>query len=250
MFNATRCPMAATTLTPNELESFSPPEGPPARGGLVREVGSAVEPFRLALRTPKLLQAPRGAGRVAVLIPGWRAPEAAMAPIGSYLRFLGHRPQPWGLGTNDGDVEETRDLMIERIARLAEESGQAVNLVGWSLGGVIAREIARSRPDDVHHVLTYGSPVLGGPTHTVGAGAIGRKECERITELQEHLDATDPIRVPITAVFTRNDGAVDWRACIDTSSLDVTTVEVSSTHLGLGIDPDVWLVAAQALHEG
>lgn len=122
-----------------------------------------------------------------------------------------------------------------------------MNLVGWSLGGVVAREVARSRPELVHRVVTYGSPVLGGPTHTVGAASIGPEECRRITELQEHLDATNPIQVPITAIFTRNDGAVDWRARIDRSSVDVTMVEVASTHVGLGIDPDVWITAARAL---
>lgn len=171
-----------------------------------------------------------------------------MSPIGNYLRRLGHDTRDWGLGVNSSnDVEGTRDRLLERLPRLVEESGRPINVVGWSLGGVLARELARNAPDSIHHVVTYGTPALGGPSHTVGAPTIGRAECERITELQEHLDATDPIRVPITAMFTKGDGAVDWRACIDTASLDVMLIEVTSTHVGLGVDPDVWLATARAL---
>lgn len=239
--------MSATIIPGHQLTDFDAPNGPPARRQLIGEIGTAIQPARLLLRTPRLLRQPRGDGRATILVPGWRAPESSMSPIGGYLRHLGHDTRPWGLGVNDGDVEETRDLLIDIVEEAAAEQGRPVNLVGWSLGGVVAREVARSRPEIVHRVVTYGSPVLGGPTHTVGASSAGPEECARITALQEHLDATDPIRVPITAIFTRNDGAVDWRACIDRSSLDVTMVEVASTHVGLGIDPDVWVTVARAL---
>ncbi|MEM9134129.1 MAG: hypothetical protein AAF962_11045 [Actinomycetota bacterium] len=241
--------MTARTVPVDELSSIAAPTGPPGRSRLLGEIGTLIQPTRLALSGLRLGRAPRGDGRRAVLIPGWKSPELAMVPIGTYLRRLGHDTQGWGLGVNDADVEQTRDRMLERVPELVAETGRPVNLIGWSLGGVIAREIARSLPDAVHRVVTYGTPVLGGPTHTVGAASAGRAECNRITELQEHLDATDPIRVPITAIYTRNDGAVDWRACIDRSSLDVRMVEVGSTHVGLGLDPDVWLTAAKALAE-
>ncbi len=239
--------MKATVIPAEQLADLAAPTGPPARSRLLGELATVIQPARLLLRSPRLLRAPRGDGRCTVLVPGWRSPEASMAPIGGYLRRLGHDTRPWGLGVNDGDVEQTRDRLIAMIDRLASEQGRPVNLVGWSLGGVIAREVARSTPEAVNRVVTYGTPVVGGPTHTVGAAAAGAAECARITALQEHLDATDPIRVPITAIFTRNDGAVDWRACIDRSSVDVTMVEVAATHVGMGVDPDVWVTAARAL---
>jgi len=153
------------------------------------------------------------------------------------------------LGTNQGNVESLRDEMVKRVQQLAERSGRPVNLLGWSLGGVVAREVARSAPESVHRLVIYGSPVVGGPTHTAGVGTYADDEVARIRELQAHLDATEPVTTPITAIFTRNDSVVDWRACIDRFSLDVTTVEVGSTHVGLGIDPDVWLTIAEALAE-
>lgn len=95
-------------------------------------------------------------------------------------------------------------------------------LVGWSMGGVLSRETARRRPDLVAQVITFGTPVLGG-------------------------HAFAPIRVPITAMWSRRDGVVSPRACIDDFSPNVVNVEVSSTHLGMGIDPDVWLEVARRL---
>lgn len=241
--------MGARTISADQLDDIAPPDGPPTRFGLLSELDVGLQPLRLAINAPRLCTTPTGNGRAALLLPGWRAPELSMEPMVRFLNVRGHEARPWGLGTNIGDVEARRDDMIERVDELVERTGQPLNLVGWSLGGVIAREVARSIPDRIHRVVTYGSPVLGGPTHTVGAADAGPEECARITELQEHLDETDPIRVPITAIFTRRDRAVNWRACIDRSSLDVRMVEVRSGHVALGFDPDVWRVVATALAE-
>ena len=238
-----------TTLNPEQLAEIGPPVGAPTRAGLVGELGTVLQPTRLLLRSKALRSAPRGDGRISVFLPGWKAPEATTLPIRGYLRSLDHDTRSWGLGTNHGDVEALRDQMIPLVERLAESSGRPVNLVGWSLGGVISREIARSVPDAVRRVITYGTPVIDGPRYTAGASSYEAAELERISELQGNLDITQPIATPITAIFTRKDSVVDWRACIDRTSLDVTSIEVGSTHVGLGIDPDVWLAAALALAE-
>jgi len=236
-------------LTTEELSAIGAPLGSPRRAGLIGEIGTIFQPGRLALFAPRLRRAPRGDGRISVFFPGWKAPDATTLPMRGYLRTLGHDVRGWGLGTNQGAVEALRDTMIPKITDLAESSGRPVNVVGWSLGGLIAREVARNVPDSVHRVVTYGTPVLGGPRFTAGAFTYADEEIDRIQELQEHLDTNEPITVPITAIFTRKDSVVDWRACIDRTSLDVTTFEVGSTHVGLGIDPDVWLAAANALAE-
>ena len=120
-----------------------------------------------------------------------------MAPMRNYLRSLGVDARHWGLGTNQGDPERDREIMLGRISDLVAELGKPVVLVGWSLGGVIAREIAREEPELVSRVITYGTPVIGGPSYTTAARAFGREECERITQLSEELDRDDPIQVPI-----------------------------------------------------
>lgn len=230
-----------------DLDGAPHPAGPPSLGARGLEVTSAAQLVRLAGATPRLLRAPRAAGpRVVVDIPGWQAPEASGAPLRRFLRRLGYDARGWGLGTNRGDPEADRDRLRERVERWAEEHGP-VSLVGWSLGGVIAREVAREVPECVVRVVTYGTPVVGGPTFTVVASSYGEEESRRITEVSAVHDRANPIRVPLTAIFSRRDGIVAWQACLDRTTPGVEHVEVRSTHLGLGLDPDVWLTVAQRL---
>lgn len=225
----------------------SKPDGPPSRASLAGEALSAIQIPRLLISAPRLARAPRGDGAPVVDIPGWKAPESSMAPIRAYLRWLGYDARTWGLGTNAGDPEGDARRMVASVAALARDAGRPVSLVGWSLGGVIAREVARQIPEHVARVITYGTPVVGGPAHTVAAGAYGPEEGARVDALVEDLNSASPIRTPITAIFTRRDGVVAWRACVDRFTAGVEHVEVGSTHIGLGIDPDVWEIVARRL---
>jgi pimeloyl-ACP methyl ester carboxylesterase len=236
------------------IEHASPPVAPPAgrpdRSGLWKEWRLVSELVRLGLATPALRRQPRGDGGPVLLIPGWKAPEATMGPLRRYLAWLGHDARHWGLGRNRGRPEFDTARMAERVAALATERGRPVALVGWSLGGAIARETARLVPGSVAKVITYGSPVVGGPTHTVGAPSWGQEECARISRGIAALDVALPLRVPVTAIFSRSDEIVSWPACIDRISPRVRHFEVWSTHVGLGIDPAVWMVIAKALAVG
>lgn len=223
------------------------PCGPPPRATTLGEWRTVLEPMRLLLASPKLARAPRGDGRVVVDVPGYAAPEASMAPLRMFLRAKGHHARSWGLGTNRGQPQRDRMRLVERLEPLVAESGRPVNLVAWSLGGVIAREAARLRPDLVHRIVTYGSPIIGGPTHTTAGRRVGDAECRRIAQLQEQLDHERPLQVPVTAIFSKRDGIVSWQACLDHHTAQVTHVEVHSTHIGLGVDPHVWLAVANAL---
>jgi pimeloyl-ACP methyl ester carboxylesterase len=222
------------------------PSGPPRRG-LRGEWRVGLEVARLVAATPMLRRAPKGEGAPVVLVPGWRAPPASMIPLRNYLRFLGHDARDWELGVNGGRPERDAPRLAEQVERIVSGGGGPVTLVGWSLGGTIARETARRAPATVAQVITYGTPVVGGPTHTIGARSYGPEESARISALIEELDAASPIPVPITAIYTRRDGIVSWRACIDRTSPEVRHVEVSSTHISMGFDPDVWRVIADRL---
>ena len=227
-----------------DVTAVPPPQGPPALGTQLGEARAVLEVARLVRAAPWLARAPRGGSRV-IDLPGWRAPEASNLPLRLFLRALGHDPRPWGLGTNLGDPEGDAERLVERLR--AERGADPVALVGWSLGGVVAREVARALPDRVSRVVTFGSPIVGGPSYTFAASRYPEEERRRITALIRQLDADRPIEVPITAIYSRRDGVVDWRACVDHASPRVEHVEVGSTHLGLGLDPDVWWTVAQAL---
>ena len=179
-------------------------------------------------------------------IPGWRAPELSGAPLRTYLRRLGYDARGWGFGTNTGDPRGDVERLTLQVLNLASEAGSPCSLVGWSLGGVIAREVARKEPQAVRRVVTYGTPVVGGARFTAVARAY-RPSSAAVDDLTKRLDLESPIRVPLTAVFTRHDGIVAWQACIDRHSPLVEHVEVFSTHIGMGLDPDVWEIVAQRL---
>lgn len=223
------------------------PTGPPDGRALAGEVLAGVQVPRLLASAPRLARAPRGDGGPVVDIPGWRAPESSMAPLRAYLRRLGHDARTWGLGTNMGDPRGDAERMTESIRRLAIETARPVAMVGWSLGGVIAREVAREIPEHVEQVITFGTPIVGGPVHTVAARSYSQEDRDEIERVVAEVNAGSSIDVPLTVIFSRRDGIVAWEASIDDWSPRARHVEVKSTHLGLGIDPDVWLLVAEAL---
>ncbi len=250
-----RIALAATGVTSRvrdhaDVTPVERPSGPPATATALAELGSVLVAARLVGAAPRLYGAPRGDGHVVVDVPGWKAPELTGAPLRAYLRRLGYDARAWGFGTNTGDPGRDADRLTRRVRDLAETSGAPVSLVGWSLGGVIAREVARREPDAVRRVVTYGTPVVGGARFTAVARAYA--DDDSVDDMLERLDAVSPIRVPLTVVFSRRDGVVAWQACIDRSSPRVEHVEVGSTHLGMGVDPDVWEVVADRLarHRG
>jgi triacylglycerol esterase/lipase EstA (alpha/beta hydrolase family) len=218
---------------------------PPPISRLAWEALSGIELGRLLVRSPALLAAPRGDAPVAVL-PGYGADDASTLPLRSFLRRLGHEVQGWSLGRNRGDVAAVLPRVAEGVRALAERRGRPVHLIGQSLGGVLARELARNQPDLIAQVITLGTPVAGGPSYTrLGFRYTPQQRAEIAAAIEERNRI--PITVPVTAVFSRRDGIVAWEACIDKHNPQVDHIEVSSSHLGMGLDPAVWLVAARLL---
>lgn len=237
----------ARRLAAHELSSLPSPSAPPPKALLRLEPLGWLESPRLLPAAPRLARVPRGDGRVVIDVPGWKAPEVSMAPLRRYLDALGWDARPWGRGWNQGDTRGDVVAMLDVVRRAADESGRPVSLVGWSLGGVISREVARELPSLVDRVVTFGSPIVGGPSYTIGARSWGEEVSAHAAEVSAQRERERPITVPVTAIFSKRDGIVTWSACLDRTSPDVTHVEVGSTHVGMGWDPDVWEVVARAL---
>ncbi len=233
------------------IEYSHPPEAPPPQRMQYFDFWSEwrvpYDFLRLGLASPDLLRLPRGNQEPVILIPGWQAPEASMAPLRLFLRSRGYDAHHWGFGTNQGNPERDTERLAVKVSKLVRQKKTSVALIGWSLGGVIARETARLVSQEVSTVVTYGTPAIGGPTYTLGARSWGRQECERITQRVRELDERSPISIPIAAVFTRRDEVVSWPACIDRVSPRVKHFEVGSTHFSMGIDPAVWRVVVRQL---
>jgi hypothetical protein len=221
---------------------------PPSRRAALLEGLTALEPARFAVNGLRVARQPRGNGRPVFVLPGFGAGDGSTSPLRAYLRGLGHDARGWGLGRNGGDVQGLTRAMLDKVERLADRSGAKVALVGWSLGGVVSREVARERPDLVEQVITFGSPVVGGPKYT-RVGEVYRRRGHDLDQIEAIVDERNrrPITVPITAIYTRSDGVVAWQACIDRTNPDVEHVEVRTTHLGLGVHHEVFIEVATRL---
>ncbi len=220
----------------------------PEPGDLGREAQVLLEVPRLLLRLPGLRRQPRADGDPVLLVPGFGASDASLWALRRYLGSLGYRVRGWGLGRNNGNLPGLIPRVIERTAALAETAGATVNLVGWSLGGTLSREVARDRPELVRQVITLGTPVIGGPRYTVAAEAYERLGYD-LGEIEDYVDQRNrtPIEVPITAIYSRRDAIVAWGACIDRLSDDVEHIEIETSHLGLTLNPEVYRLVAQRL---
>jgi len=219
----------------------------PTPWSVLREGLGLLELPRLIYRFPELARLPRGNGQPVLVLPGFGAGDVSTHVLRQYVRFLGYSVRGWSLGVNRGNVRRLLPRVLGRIARLAERQSQPVRLIGWSLGGVIAREAAREEPSLVRQVITLGSPIVGGPKYTTAA-RFYRLQGIDLDAIEREIDARNatPIRVPITAIYSRADGVVAWEACIDRCNPDVENIEVAATHVGLGFAADVYsLIAAR-----
>jgi pimeloyl-ACP methyl ester carboxylesterase len=161
----------------------------------------------------------RGDGPVLVL-PGYATTDTSTVVIRGVLERLGYATYGWGLGRNHGNHTKLLPRVVERITQLAAEHDEPLLLVGWSLGGMFAREATRLVPERVRGIVTLGTPLLGG-----------RQE---------------PLPVPITAIYTKRDAVVPWQSCIDPDA-QVEHVEVDATHFELGVSPEVLRIVAATL---
>jgi esterase/lipase len=218
---------------------------PPPLSGLIREIRGFLELPRLMLSFRDLARQPRGRGQPVLLLPGYRAGDGSTTILKIYLRLLGYQVQGWKLGRNSGDVVDLLPRILKGIDSLVCLTRQPVRLIGWSLGGYLAREAARERPDLVHRVITLGTPVVGGPKYTVVARWFRRDMAaiEAEIELRNQIS----LRTPVTAIYSRADAVVAWEACIDQNGSEVEHVEVRTTHVGLGFSPEVYKIIAQRL---
>lgn len=224
------------------MRTLTPPPDRTTHG----ELRALREPIRLVLALPRLMRRTEVEARTVITVPGFGVDDRAMAPVRAYLRRAGHVAVGWERGRNNGEVEEMWPKLLERVREVADGAGDTVDLVGWSLGGVLAREAARDLPHLVGHVVTFGTPVVGGPRYTRAARAYGEP---RLTEIEHLIDERErlPIKVPITALYSKRDGVVAWQACIDSFGNPVEHIEVRSTHLGMILDPDVFTAIGEAI---
>jgi hypothetical protein len=200
----------------------------------------------LPLAASWLSFAPRGDGHGVLVLPGLLASDASTLVLRRFLRLLGYEVRGWDLGRNLGPTDEVLDEMPGRLAELARLTARPVSVIGWSLGGIYARELARQRPAQVRRVITLGSPfaLIDGRMSHADRAYQRRSGLHANGRVPTREQVSRPITVPSTAVYSRRDGIVSWRACIEPGTDLHQNVEVRCAHLGFGVDPaTLWLIA-------
>lgn len=198
-----------------------------------------------------------------LLVPGFMAGDYTLSAMGGFLRTQGFRTYRSGIHMNVGCTREAADRLERRIESIANRRGRKVSIVGHSLGGMLARGLAARRPDLIEGIITLGSPIVApAAVHNslewstemlsrltaAGFGGLMSLDCiagtcARESFEQSHLPLPDD--VGFTAVYSRRDGIVDWKACIDPAA---EPVEVRTSHCGMAIDPVVMDHVLTALH--
>jgi len=228
------------------VSTTAPHPPPPSLLFRFLELRSIPELGAFALTYPLLRRVPHGDGHPVLVLPPLGAGDAATIPLRAFLRGRGYAARGWGLGRNRGPVPGMAARLRECLVRTRARHGRTVSLIGWSLGGIYARELAKAFPGDVRQVITLCSPFAVDPRASNSVRSYERLSKQRIDH-PHGRDLSEPPPVPTTAIYSRTDGIVAWQGCVETAGPLQESVEIESSHFGVGHHPLALYVIADRL---
>jgi pimeloyl-ACP methyl ester carboxylesterase len=219
---------------------------PPGLFLMLAEARSLLEFNASLLLSPLLICAPKGDGHPVLALPGFLASDLSMVPMRRYLKQLGYDTYAWKMGRNLGGVAARRNALKSLLTDIHTATGRKVSIVGWSLGGVYARDLALQLPDMVRSVITLASPFANDVRATNATWlyeALSGETVEHSSELIKAIAGDLP--VPATSIYSRTDGVVNWRTSLLRPSDTAENIEVHlASHIGLGVNAAaLWAVA-------
>lgn len=198
---------------------------------------------------PMLRQSPRGDQHPVIVYPGLVAGDFSTAPIRRFLQDLGYCVYGWDQGLNYGPRDGVIETASALVQKVADQHGQAVSLIGWSLGGIYARELAKLHPNITRCVITMGSPFAGDPRST-NAWRLFKLTSPNVS-IDQHSQAQLKLapKAPTTSVYSRTDGIVPWQCSVQQPQAGHLTenIEVHASHFGIGLNPLTWYAVADRL---
>lgn len=233
---------------PSSTQALTPFQAPSLALLATEPLRAMLDLFSAKLGGPPLV---KGDGHPVIVYPGLGAGAMSTSQLRRYLGKCNFSAHDWELGVNtgpEGNFDDWLEPLLERVQALYDQHGRRVSLVGWSLGGVYAREVAKRCPDTVRQVVTLATPFhsLGGANH---AGTIfkmlGGDTSQLTAELQARLSERPP--VPTTSIYSETDGMVSWRGCLERPAPRVENVAVHASHLGMASHPGALHVVADRL---
>jgi len=208
-----------------------------------------------ALNMPLRYISPKGDGHPVLTIPGLGAADGSTHYLRGFLDDMGYEAFPWGQGRNLGprrgmdDMSKRLTDLVQSISR--DTGGQQVSLIGWSLGGIYAREIAKMCPEVVRQVITLGTPFKmnnGGTNADRFYEFLSKDKSHKNPTILKQLET--PPSVPFTSIYSKTDGVVHWKCSIEESGEHIENVEIpGASHLGLGHNPIAMFVVANRLSQ-
>ena len=195
----------------------------------------------LGLATPMLSMTPKGDGHPVIVAPGFMAGDSSTGMLRRFLKSRGYDVYGWDLGTNLGPKTSGLDgrHLGRKVMEVSETTGKKTSLIGWSLGGVFARELAKQAPDKVRLVISLGSPISDDRNHTNARRLFEWLNGHEPEPMQggrfRNLSEAPP--VPTTSILTRTDGVVHWRGSVQERGKQTENIEVIASHCGLGVNP-------------
>lgn len=199
---------------------------------------------------PVLQRAPKGDGHAVLVFPGLSANDASTVPLRRYLSSLGYDATGWNQGYNFGPRAGVLAMARDQVRELFERTGKKVSLIGWSLGGVYARELAKEMPDKVRLAITLGTPFSGSPKSTHAWRVFELTSGRKVDVESSNFELAIAPPVPTTSIYSRTDGIVAWQCSIqakDKKNPDTENIEVIASHLGIGVNPSAWWAVADRL---
>ncbi len=210
---------------------------PPSKWLLLLEARALPELGAYFASRPLWRWLPRGDGHPVMVLPGMAADDFSTRPLRRLLRQLGYRVHGWRMGRNIGDPALETPLRERLLDLSGRYGGQPVSLIGWSLGGIYARELAKLEPDRVRQVITLGSPFTGDPLAS-NAVSLYTRLSGKVPAVEPRWQALRlPPPVPTTSIYSRSDGIVAWPCSINAPGHEVENIAIAASHCGLGHHP-------------
>jgi pimeloyl-ACP methyl ester carboxylesterase len=197
---------------------------------------------------PFLALARRGDGHPVIVFPGLIASDMSTELLRRYLKSRNYAAQRWEQGRNLGPRPGVLEACARQVDTLYKRHGRKVSLIGWSLGGIYARETAKQLPDLVRSVITLGTPFAGHPRATNAWRVYEAASGERVDDTPRDWPALRQAPpVPTTSIYSRTDGVVAWQCSVQEPGPQAENIEVEASHIGLGVNPAVLYAVADRL---